>query len=401
MQPLSRREFLVLGSAAAAVPGVIFGSSQDILLHPRAWVAELERPRVLKAAGAYLKVEPKTIVAAIARRSAGGPHDYFSEGDYWWPDPKNPDGPYIRRDGESNPANFVAHRALLLSLSIQVPALASAWVLTKRRAFAEHAAAHLRAWFVEPATRMNPNLQFAQAIHGLDTGRSIGIIDTLHLVEVAQAAIVLKRGGVLDASIWEGTRNWFAAYLDWLTTSSRGQEERNAKNNHGSCWLLQAASFAALTQNTSVRDACRERLKGELFPGQIAADGGFPLELARTKPYSYSLFNLDVLGMSAHLLSDSAENLWTYKLTDGRGLEICFRFMVPYISDRDSWPYRRDVEHFDALPVRQPGLLFAGIAYRRREYLELWRRLDPDPTDQEIIRNHPIRQPLLWMNQDA
>ena len=401
MQPLSRREFLVLGSAAAAVPGVIFGSSQDILLHPRAWVAELERPRVLKAAGAYLKVELKTIVAAIAQRSAGGPHDYFSEGDYWWPDPKNPDGPYIRRDGESNPANFVAHRDLLISLSIQMPALASAWILTKRRAFAEHAAAHLRAWFVEPATRMNPNLQFAQAIHGIDTGRSIGIIDTLHLVEVAQAAIVLKRGGVLDASIWEGTRNWFAAYLDWLTTSSRGQEERNAKNNHGSCWLLQAASFAALTQNTSVRDACRERLKGELFPGQIAADGGFPLELARTKPYSYSLFNLDVLGMSAHLLSDSAENLWTYKLTDGRGLEICFRFMVPYISDRNSWPYRRDVEHFDALPVRQPGLLFAGIAYRRREYLELWRRLDPDPTDQEIIRNHPIRQPLLWMNQDA
>ena len=401
MQPLSRREFLVLGSAAAAVPGVIFGSSQDILLHPRAWVAELERPRVLKAAGAYLKVELKTIVAAIAQRSAGGPHDYFSEGDYWWPDPKNPDGPYIRRDGESNPANFVAHRDLLISLSIQMPALASAWILTKRRAFAEHAAAHLRAWFVEPATRMNPNLQFAQAIHGIDTGRSIGIIDTLHLVEVAQAAIVLKRGGVLDASIWEGTRNWFAAYLDWLTTSSRGQEERNAKNNHGSCWLLQAASFAALTQNTSVRDACRERLKGELFPGQIAADGGFPLELARTKPYSYSLFNLDVLGMSAHLLSDSAENLWTYKLTDGRGLEICFRFMVPYISDRDSWPYRRDVEHFDALPVRQPGLLFAGIAYRRREYLELWRRLDPDPTDHEIIRNHPIRQPLLWMNLDT
>src|SRR6516162_4916426 len=188
MQPLSRREFLVLGSAAAAVPGVIFGSSQDILLHPRAWVAELERPRVLKAAGAYLKVEPKTIVAAIARRSAGGPHDYFSEGDYWWPDPKNPDGPYIQRDGMTNPDNFVEHRRAMVRLSLIVPALAAAYKITRERRYADHAAAHLRAWFIDDAMRMNPNLQYAQAIKGRFTGRGTGIIDTLHFVEVARAA---------------------------------------------------------------------------------------------------------------------------------------------------------------------------------------------------------------------
>ena len=398
MCPLSRRRFLILSGAAAAVPGAAFGSSEDILLQPRDAVAGLERPRVLKAAEAYLKMEPKTIVSAVASRSAGGTHDYFSEGDYWWPDPKNLDGPYIRRDGETNPANFTVHRDLLIRFSMQASALAAAWMLTRRRRFAEHAAAHLRAWFTTTATRTNPNLQFAQAIHGIDTGRSIGIIDTLHLVEVAQAAIVLRKGGALDESVWRGTREWFAAYLDWLTNSTRGQEERNAKNNHGSCWLLQAAAFATLTQNNSVRDACRERLKNELFPGQIAADGSFPPELARTKPYSYSLFNLDVLGMSAHLLSDFADDLWTYKLSDGRSLEACFRFMVPYISDKNSWPYRHDVANFDALPVRQPSLLFAGLAYGRREYIELWRRLEPDPTDQEIIRNHPIRQPVLWMH---
>ena len=199
MCPLSRRRFLSLSGAA-------FGSSEDILLQPRDTVAELERPRVLKAAEAYLKMGPKTIVSAVAPRSAGGTHDYFSEGDYWWPDPKNPDGPYIRRDGETNPENFTAHRDLLIRFSIQASALAAAWMLTRRRRFAEHAAAHLRAWFTTTATRMNPNLQFAQAIHGIDTGRSIGIIDTLHLVEVAQAAIVLRKGGVLDESVWRGTR---------------------------------------------------------------------------------------------------------------------------------------------------------------------------------------------------
>ena len=401
MSPLSRRRFLILSGATTVVPGAVFGSTEDILLQPRVRVAELERPRVLKAAEAYLKLEPKTIVSAIAPRSAGGLHDYFSEGDYWWPDPKNVDGPYIRRDGKTNPANFTAHRDLLIRFSIQASALAAAWLLTRRRKFAEHAAAHLRAWFAESTTRMNPNLQFAQSIHGIDTGRSIGIIDSIHLVEVAQAAIVLERDGVLDESVSKGTRDWFAAYLDWLTTSTHGKEERNAKNNHGSCWLLQAAAFASLTQNHSIRDACRERLRQELFPGQIAADGSFSLELSRTKPYSYSLFNLDILGMSAHLLSDSTDNLWTYQLPDGRGLEGCFRFMVPYISDKSTWPYGRDVQHFDVLPVRQPSLLFAGLAYGQRKYLELWQRLDPDPTDQEIIRNHPIRQPVLWMSHQA
>jgi len=399
MCPLSRRSFLILSSAAAAAPGTIIGSSEEVFLHPRAWVAGLERPRVLRGAEACLTIPPRTIVSAPAPRSAGGLHDYFSEGDYWWPDPRNPDGPYIRRDGESNPSNFVAHRDLLIRLSIQVPGLATAWMLTRRREFAAHAAAHLRAWFVEPATRMNPNLQYAQAIHGVDTGRSIGIIDTLHLVEVAQAAIVLARGGAIERSIHEGVQAWFAAYLSWLTTSTRGQEEREARNNHGSCWLLQAAEFATLTNNDAVRHACGERLKTVVLPSQIAADGSFPLELARTKPYSYSLFNLDVLGMSAHLLSDSSNNLWTYKLADGRSLEGCFGFMVPYIGGKNSWPYRHDVEYFDALPVRQPSLLFAGLAYRERAYLELWRHLDPDPQIQEIIRNHPIRQPLLWMHE--
>lgn len=49
------------------------------------------------------------------------------------------------------------------------------------------------------------------------------------------------------------------------------------------------------------------------------------------------------------------------------------------------------------LPVRQPSLLFAGLAYRKPEYLSLWERLEPDPAVPEIIRNHPIRQPVLWM----
>lgn len=360
-------------------------------------MAKIERRRVLNAARSCLTEQTRTITSAAASRSAGGLHDYFSEGDYWWPDPKTPTGPYVRRDGQSNPANFIAHRELLLRLSIQMPTLTAAWLLTKNRIYADHAVAHLRAWFIDPATRMNPNLIYAQAIHGVDTGRSIGIIDTLHLVEVARAALVLERDGAIQADDSQGTRGWFIEYLHWMTTSERGQQERDERNNHGSCWLLQAAAFAAYVGDGRALDECRERLKSKLFPEQIGNDGSFPLELARTKPYSYSLFNLDVLGMSAHILSGASNDLWTYRLSDGRSLEACFRFLVPYIENKSSWPYRHDVEYFDDLPVRQPSLLFAGLAYKQPQYLRMWQRLAPDPSVPEVIRNHPMRQPLLWV----
>ena len=112
--------------------------------------------------------KPVTVTAAHSPRSAGGLHDFFSEADYWWPDPKNPDGPYIQRDGMSNPDNFVEHRRAMVRLSLIVPALAAAYKLTRNRKYAGHAALHLRAWFVDDATRMNPNLQYAQAIKAIN-----------------------------------------------------------------------------------------------------------------------------------------------------------------------------------------------------------------------------------------
>src|SRR5437773_2465153 len=118
-------------------------------------VAAIERTRVLKAANHYLSEAPVTVTASSSPRSAGGKHDFFSEGDYWWPDPANPKGPYIQRDGMTNPDNFVEHRRAMIRLSMAVPALTAAYKITADRKYAEHAAAHLRAWFVDEATRMN------------------------------------------------------------------------------------------------------------------------------------------------------------------------------------------------------------------------------------------------------
>ena len=362
-------------------------------------VRRIDHDRVLRAASRALSQAPVTLTSTVSTRSPGGPHDYYSEGDYWWPDPANPSGPYIRRDGHSNPANFVAHRDALIHLSLAVPALVAAWRLTGEARFADHAVAHLRAWFIAEATRMNPHLNFAQAITGLNKGRGIGIIDTLHLVEVARAAHILRAASASFTSADQSAvTQWFRDYLHWLTTSANGVSEREEKNNHGSCWLLQCLEFAALTGDAAVIAMVRERFKTVILPQQISPDGRQNLELARTKPYSYSLFNLDVLSTIGHVLSQHGENLWQFETADGRGLRRAVAFMAPYIEDKRRWPYPPDVEYFDQLPVRQVQLLFAGLALPEPRYLDLWRRLDPDPIAGEIIRNFPIRQPVLWIS---
>src|SRR6266699_3373823 len=338
----------------------------------RSALVRLERERVLSAAEKHLREAPVTITAFPAQRSAGGPHDYYSEGDYWWPDPRDPNGPYVRRDGETNPENFVAHRNAMRRLSQIVPALVAAYQITGDERYARHATLHLRAWFVDEGTRMNPNLLYGQAIKGRATGRGTGIIDTIHLVEVARAVGVLEGIGYLRGETLAGVKRWFKSYLEWLTTHQYGIDERTSGNNHAAAWALQVTEFAHLVGDEATLQAMRQFFRETLVPGQMAADGSFPRELARTKPYGYSLFQLDVMAMLAQALSTAADDLWT--------------FTTP------------DVMYYDQWPVRHPALLFGGLAFHEPSYLALWKTLDPDPSVDEVIRNYPIRQPLLWLN---
>jgi hypothetical protein len=362
-------------------------------------IRAIDRARILKAADQYLNEKPITITASSSPRSAGGLHDFFSEADYWWPDPQNPNGPYIQRDGMSNPDNFVEHRRALMRLSVQVPALAAAWKLTKEKRYAAHAANHLRAWFIDETTRMNPNLQYAQAIHGITTGRGTGIIDTIHLVEVTRAIEVIEPAGVLSPTELQQTKRWFADYLNWLTTSKNGTDERDAKNNHTTCWVMQVGAFAHLVGDQKLLDYCRERFKTVIVPNQIAANGSFPEELRRTKPYGYELFNLEAMATICQILSTPADNLFTFQTADGRGFRRAVEYMAPFIADKKSWPLKPDVMYDKEWPMRQNSLLFAGLAFNRQDYLELWKKLPADSNVEEVIRNFFIRQPVLWVSE--
>jgi hypothetical protein len=201
----------------------------------------------------------------------------------------------------------------------------------------------------------------------------------------------------LSATEQAALKDWFRSYLNWLKTSDKGQRERDALNNHATCWALQASEFARLVGDDVTRSEIHRQYTDTLLPNQLGVDGSFPKELARTKPYSYSIFNFDVMVTLCQSLKGVLPGLLDFHLPDGRGICKAAQFIYPYLKDKNAWPYRKDVEHFDSLPVRSPGLLFSGLACDQQSYLDLWKAMNPDPTDAEIIRNFPIRQPLLWV----
>jgi hypothetical protein len=356
------------------------------------------RPDVLQTAAWAMQQKPVTITSSSSLRSVGGPHDFFSEADYWWPDPANPDGPYVQRDGQTNPDNFVEHRRAMIRFSQIVGSLASAYLITGESKYVTQILHHAKAWFVDAGTMMNPNLLYAQAIKGRVTGRGIGIIDTIHLMEVAQGILVIENAKGVDKELIAHIRQWFARYLQWLTPHQYGKDELNALNNHGTCWVMQVASFARLTGDEKILEFCRERYKTVLLPGQMGVDGSFPRELARTKPYGYSLFNLDAMAMVCQLLSTESENLWNFTLDDGRGMRKGIEFLYPFVKDKSAWPYKPDVMYWNDWPVAHPFLLFGAGSLGERAWFDLWVRLDHQPKVEEVVRNLPVRNPVIWLS---
>jgi hypothetical protein len=393
-------------------------------------VAAVDRDRILAAAERYLAQQPTPVTSLPGVRSPGAPHDYYSEAQ-----PIADTGAAPPTGAKSNPASpppFTAHRDALFTLGLAVPALAAAHLLTGDDRYAEHAAVGLRAWFVDPATRMNPSLNFGQVmltpapdhviVRNNSTfgagpiaptgGRFEGILETVPLVEIAQAIPFLASSPALGESDRKALHAWFAAYLLWLTApQDSGQRlaalARDQKNHHATSWLLQTCAYATLTapegtapkSEDSALEILRHRFKSITLRAQISPEGTFPHELSSATPYRDSLFNLDMMAGVCHLLTNRFESVWDYQLEDGPGMRSVIAYHFPFIADRGLWPYRADVAHFDQLPGRRASLLLTARAYQRPEYAALWKTLPPDPAPLDILRTLPIHQPLLWVRQ--
>ena len=364
-------------------------------------VAEMDRARILKRADAALKLTPPAITDHRATNSAGGPHDFFSQKDYYWPNPTNASGlPYVNRDGQTNPDIFTPHRMAMRDMKDAVAALAAAYALTGDGRYVSPAARLIRVFFLDERTRMNPSLDYAQAAMGLSTGTASGVIDGLHLAELAVAVRFLEKSPAFDPAVDRGLKQWFADYARWIESSTNGVAEMNNPNNHSIACFVQLASIAKLTGDAKLFDLSRRRFQEVLLPNQMGADGSFARELKRTKPYGYSIFQADNLSTLCVLLSTPSEDLWTFHTADGRTPRQAVDFIYPYLADKNKWladGRPRDVMHWDGWPARQPCLLFAYAEFGDAKYFDLWKKLEPDPADLEIRRNLAITQPLLWI----
>ena len=416
-QPISRRRFCAQTGAvavAAAMRGRLVASQPSPAsggTATRPDVAAIDHDRILRAAGRYLTLAPTPLVSMVCPRSPAAAAEYYSEPEPGADSPAHP----------GSPPPFTAHRDGLFTLGLAVPALAAAYSLTGESRYADHAALHLRAWFVDSSTRMMPAMGYAQTVslparHALSsggevsegsvTGRYQGIIEALPLVEIAMAVPFLT---TLSDGDRAAIRAWFQAYYHWLSdpqdTGPRlAALARDSKSHHGSSWMLQACACAWLVAPTgdvgraedSALTELRHRFKTATVRAQMSPDGYFPHEISSTTPYRDSLFNLDMLAAACELLSTRLESLWDYQLEEGPSMRGAIAWHFRYMAERGAWPYRADVDHFDELPSRRSSLLLAARAYQRPEYAALWKLLKPDPPTLAVLRTVPIHQPLLW-----
>jgi len=284
---------------------------------------------------------PFSVTQKTALPASGNPHDYFSVGPYWWPNPATPDGlPYVRRDGEMNPDFHRTDRTPLEAMTRTVASLCRAYALTRRPVFASRAARLLRAWFLDEATNMTPHLEYGQAIPGHCTGRGIGIIDTMFLATRLLPAL----GLIEDSEAWpdnerQELQGWFHAYLKWLLTSGHGIDEARTRNNHGVAYDLQVAVFALFIGAEALAQRVLLGVPARRIVPQIEPDGRQPEELARTRSLTYSTMNLSLFLALIAAGRCVGVDLASYESPDGRSIRRALDWMAPFLAGRTPWPY--------------------------------------------------------------
>ncbi len=293
-----------------------------------------------------LRAGPWTITSAAAPGVGLAKNDYYSEAPYWWPDPKDPKAPFVRRDGETYPERFDKHRRLLGEMSKNLLALGlRASVLGDKEALrrGEEVA---RVWFLRDATRMNPHLEYGQAIRNRNTGRGAGIIDTRVLIWAVEGVRHLEAAGGFSAAERAALRGWFSDYSRWLTESKLGTAEGRAKNNHGTWWAGQVLAFAHYTGNRELRERIYAQVKERMIPGQIRADGSCPEEEARTRSLSYSAMNLDGWAVVATLAGRDGISLWDYRSGGSGSIRDAIAYVKPFLAAPATWK-KQQITRFD------------------------------------------------------
>ena len=331
-----------------------------------------------RRADSLLKMKPMSVVDKSLTPPSGDKHDYFSLAPYFWPDKSKPDGkPYLRRDGEVNPDSrneSSDHHRMSRTLSA-IDTLSKAYKKTNKDAYATKAAELLRVWFLDPATRMNPNLNFAQGIPGKVDGRCFGIIEGGVFIKAGYASDRILQSPSWSKQEHEVIRQWLAGYLDWLLTSPLGKQEGATLNNHASGYDVQLCRIALFLGRKSLGKKITEKAKEKRVAAQIEPDGSQPHELKRTKSLGYCALNLDFLFDLADIAEKVEVDLWHYQTDDGRSLKKALEFLAPYLGPNGKkWPYKQ----ISSPPYSKLASLFeqGATLYQNPEFLRISRHLN-------------------------
>jgi len=342
------------------------------IIRKEAWTLDPVR-RLRADADRRMKEGPWSVTTERPKGVALDIHDYYSEAPYWWPVTEDPNAPYVRRDGLLNPNRFVANKNALTSMSDAVFSLGSAAFLLDNPLYAQRAARLIQTWFINPKTSMNPNLEYAQAIRNVNTGRGAGIVDGRVLIRAIQGMEFLAQTGSWDAKDQAAVRKWFEEYLHWLTQSQYGIDEKTSGNYHASWWTAQVAAVATFVEDDKARQMAFKYFTDHVLPRQIKPDGSAPGEEARTRSLSYSVFNLQALAMTCRIAQVQNVNLWTVQGKGKATLSTVIDYLEPYLADPRKWSQEQ------AADFQSDGLYFlafVGMGLKRPEYVALFRKLE-------------------------
>ncbi|MWW23186.1 alginate lyase family protein [Algibacter lectus] len=334
---------------------------------------------LVKSANKQLEDKALSVVQKTQIPPSGDKHDYISYGPYWWPNPDKLDGlPWIRKDGQINPltregnTDFESKNVMFGNITN----LSLAYFFSDEEKYGKKALEFLKVWFVNNETKMNPNLNFAQGIPGINTGRGIGIIEFAGVTNIITAIEILELKNTIDKETSKQLRLWFTKYLYWLQTSENGIFEKNTKNNHGVWYDVQEVSILMFLNKNEEAKAVLETVKTKRIATQIEPNGSQPHELARTKALSYSTMNLRGFTQLAYFGKRLGVDLWNYQAKNGASIKKAFEFLKPYALEEKKWEHQQISSVKKALQGLNSLFLMAGSQFNVGEYCAIGKPKD-------------------------
>src|SRR5688572_339792 len=373
---------MIIGEMVAQVPKVLIMDANRLAGVKKKWQQKDETVLTLtdslqKQADGYLKMKPVSVMDKQVTPVSGNKHDYMSQAPYFWYDSTKPNGlPYMRKDGVRNPEIYkITDRTYLGNLDNATRALSLAWYITGDEKYAAKSSELLRTWFLDENTKMNPHLEYGQAVPGINTGRGIGLIETVALTSIADAAILLQGSKSWTEADHSSLQKWYSQFLTWMLTSKNGKDEHAAKNNHGTWYYAQVIDYSLFTGDKDKAKQLAEESKKRL-DSQLTKEGKQPLELDRTNGLGYSTMNLRGWFTVATLADKTGVDLWSYQTPKSADLRTAFDWLLPYALGEKKWEYQQ-INNYNKNDI-YPLLLQASSAFKDQKYLTLAKALNPE-----------------------